>query len=218
MKQGNKERLRERARDALRSLYHNATPSYPRDLYGRSEDYAQQWLSDAAQFEIEYLQDGGAYGRDYEETRRADCNAGRYKSERAREYYVRAKMRAMREARAKYAAWEYIHEYGRLYQWGRGGRTLAPDRLIRQGGGGSFSIRKDYANDMNAEQLTDFVRVLESFNQYVGAWCAGVPEMWREHCADEDREALREKRAAAARKAKETRERNFWNARGLVTV
>lgn len=212
-----KEMLRERARDALRDLYHNATLTFPRDLRGRSEDYFQNWLADACQWEVEYIGEGGAYGADYLKTLRAECNAGRYKSEQARAYYVRAGMRAMREERAKYAAWEEVSHYGPLYQWGRGGRTLAPADLIRPGGGSSFSIREDYADDLNAAQLTEFVRFLESFNCYVGQWCKGVPAMWDEHCADEDANALRQKRADAARKAKETRERNYWAARGVLT-
>jgi len=49
-------------------------------------------------------------------------------------------------------------------------------------------------------------------------WCAGVPEMWREHCAEEDAEARAEKARAAQAKAKETRERNYWAARDVQTI
>lgn len=218
MKTAHKELLRERAADAIRDLYHNATLNYPRELYGRSEEYAQSWFTDAAECEIEYLRDGGAYGRNYLHTLRAECNAGRYRSERAREFYVSRKMRAMREERARYAMWEYISEFGKLYQWGRGGRTLAPEHLIRQGGGGSFSMREDFAAEFSVEELTRFIQVIESFNRHVTNWCAGVPEQWRDYCREQDAEERAAKRAAAARKAKETRERNYWAARGVQTV
>lgn len=217
MKREHKEMLRERAREAIRDLYHNATIIYPRELYGRSEEFASEWVAQSASDEIEYLAGGGAYGPDYAKTLRANCNAGRYKSERAQAFYVRAKMRAMREERSRYAMHEWITDYGRLYQWGRGGRTLAPADLVRTGGGSRFSMREDYADELPTEALTRLIRVLEAFNRYVGQWCAGVPEQWREYCAEEDAEILRQKRKAAARKAKETRERNFWAARDVPT-
>lgn len=246
MKPEQKEILRERARSALRDLYHNATITYPRELYGRSEDYADSWIQDAAQFEIEYIKGGGAYGSNYRKTLEAPCNAGKYQSERAQRYYVAKGMRAIRAERndcgaftgwklmenaALYygrgiireqlarndALWETITDYGELYQWGRGGCTLAPNDLIRTGGGSSFSIREDYADEMQPAALVDFIRVIESFNRIVGAWCKHVPEMWREHCAEIDADAKAEKARIAAAKAKETRERNYWAFRGMVT-
>lgn len=247
MKPEQKEMLRERARAALRDMYHNATLPFIRDLHGRSEDHAQSWLDDQCQFEIEYIADGGAYGTDYRKTLAAPCNAGKYHSERAQRYYVAKGMRALQSERADCGAftgwkvmenaalyyghgiireqlarndalWECIGEYGTLYQWGRGGRTLAPNDLIAQRGGSSFSIREDYADEMQPAALVDFIRVIESFNRYVGDWCKGVPEMWREHCAEQDAEARAEKARIAAAKAKETRERNYWAFRGMVTA
>jgi len=256
MKPEHKELLRERARDALRNLYHNATPALVRDLRGRSDGYFQAWFEDTARFEIEYIQGGGAYGTNYRKTLEHECNAGRYKSEKARGYYIRKGMREMREeredcgmltgwralefavmacggkvggvARARLTSlrkkypdlqrnnsrWERISEFGELFQYGRGGRTLAPRDLMT----GRGSIREDYADGMNAESLTDFIRVLESFNAYVERWNASIPEQWREHCVTEDAMIAAEKRRAAARKAKETRERNYWACRGLVTA
>jgi hypothetical protein len=199
------ELIRERARAALRNLYHNATINYPRDLHGRSEDYAQQWIEDAAQFEVEYIADGGPYGRNYRATLAAPCNAGRYKSERARAYYVAKGMRDMREESAGHA-WQNITDFGKLYSWGRGGRTLAPENLIEQRGGGAFSIREDYADEMPISSVVDLIRIVESFNRYVESWCAGVPEMWDEHCKELAAEERAEKRRLrqAARDAKRT--------------
>lgn len=241
-----KEILRNRARAALADLYRNATPSYPRD-FGPRADIFDSWLADAAQFEIEYIADGGAYGGDYRKTLEAPCNAGKYQSEKARTYYVAKGMRAMRAERADCGAftgwrimenaalyygrgiireqlqrndclWETITDYGELYQWGRGGRTLAPKDLVSQRGGSSFSIREDYTDEMQPAALVDFIRVVESFNRYVGAWCAGVPSMWREYCAKLDAEEKRERDSIKASKAKETKERNYWACRDVVTA
>lgn len=205
--------VRDRAERALADLYHNATPSYPRDMHGRTADDFQSWFEGAAEFEIDYLQGGGAYGTDYRKTLAAECNAGRYKSAAAREYYVAKGMRAMRAERAKCAAWERIEEYGDLYQYGRGGRTLAPDGLYSDRRGGKW-----YPAEHSIADCVELIRIVESFNRYVARWCADVPELWREHCADEDAQALAEKRAAAARKAKETRERRYWEARDVCTI
>lgn len=117
------------------------------------------------------------------------------------------------------AMWEYIGaEFGKLYQWGRGGRTLAPEGLVKQHGGSSFSLREDYCAEMSIARVVEVLRIVESFNDAVESWCASVPEYWREHCADEDREELSAKRRAAYLKGIETRERNYWNARDVVTI
>lgn len=253
MKPENKLKIFARAERALQDLYHNATPDYPRELYGRSEDYFQSWFDDAAQFEIEYMADGGAYGGNYRATLAHPANAGRYKSERARNYYVAKGLRDRDAERADCGAltgwrvmelaagnaklkrklakiygkaplerndsmWECITDYGKLYRWGRGGRTLAPKDLINTYGGGAFSIKEDYAADMAPAAVVDLIRVVESFNRHVGAWCADVPNMWREHCEAEDAEEKAQKQRAAARKARETRERNYWAARDTATI
>lgn len=252
MKSEHKALVRARAERAIENLYHNATPTYPRELYGRSEDYAQAWFESAAEFEIKYMADGGSTPGDYRATLAHPANAGRYKSERARAYYIRKGMRERDEERADCGAltgwrvlelaagnerlrralrktykgaalmrgnaqWERITEYGKLYSWGRGGRTLAPDGLVLQRGGSAFSLKSD-CNERSIADCIDLIRVLESFNAYVESWCKSVPEQWREHCAEEDAQALADKRAAAARKGKETRERKYWEARDVCTI
>ena len=87
------EAIRARATAAIADLYHNATLPRVRDLFGRTEDDVQGWLEGACEFEIDYLRGGGAYGDNYRATLAAPCNAGRYKSERARAYYIRKGMR-----------------------------------------------------------------------------------------------------------------------------
>lgn len=245
MRQDQKDAIRARADHAVADLYHNATLPYFPELYGRTEDYAQSWLEDTCQWEIEYLRDGGAYGKNYRKTLAADCNAGRYRSERARAYYIAKGMRertaeqndcgmltgwrvlelaagneTLRRALAKHGAtrrndamWERITEYGKLYQYGRGGRTLAPDGLWNDRGGPKWA-----AEEHSIADCVELIRIVESFNRYVTAWCSSVPEQWREHCAEEDAQALTDKRRAAAAKETETRERNYWNARDVMTV
>lgn len=203
-----KEMVRERADAAVRDLHHNARLPWLRELFGRSEEQAQAWIEGTCEFELERIQGGGAYGDNYARTLAAPCNAGKYKSERARAYYIAKGMRDMREERAKYARHERITEYGTLYTWGRGGATLAPDGLCG---------RPWRAEDHSIAECIELIQIVEAFNKYVTGWCASLPEQWREYCAEEDAEALRQKRAAAARKGKETRERRYWAARDVIT-
>ncbi len=246
-KQNHNALIRARAQSAIEDLYHNATVTYPRDLHGRSDDYFQEWFNDAAEQEVDYLQHGGAYGHNYRATLAAPCNAGKFKSEAAQQYYIRKGMRAMHAEREDCGAltgwrvlemaagnvtlrrrltktfgarpltrnnarWEQISEYGKLYQWGRGGRTLAPDQLYTDRGRTKIDIA-----ELSAPALVELIQIVESFNHYVSAWCKDVPEEWREHCDYEDTEDRAAKRKAAAKKARETRERNAWACRGMVT-
>ena len=188
--------IRERAAEAIRDLYHNATPCYPL-LDDEQAILFQAWFDDMAVFEIEYLQDGGAYGNNYCKTLSAECNGGRYKSRRARDYYIRKGMRDMVEERARCnrldsrqekvdAMWEYAAEYyGHLYTYGRGGRTLAPEKLVETRGGSCFSPREGYADDMAIGDVVTLIRVVESFNRFVAVWCRDVPNMWSEFYAEQ---------------------------------
>ena len=245
MKAEHKALVRARAESALADLYHNATlPHFP-DLYGRTEQEAQSWLEGACEFEIEYLRDGGAYGRNYRTTLAAPCNAGKYKSQDARNYYIAKGMRDMRAERndcgmltgwrvlelaagntrlarvlKKHKAakrndslWERIGEFGKLYQYGRGGRTLAPDGLYDDRRG----VTWDPAEHSIAA-CVDLIRIVESFNRYVSAWCDSTPEQWRDYCVEQDAEKAYEKKQAAIRKAKETRERQHWACRDVATA
>ncbi len=106
----------------------------------------------------------------------------------------------MREERAVVAAWERINEWGTLYQWGRGGRTLAPDHLVRQCGGSSFALKvHEYDDGYSIADVVEAIRVFESFNAYVESWCRGVPDMWEE--SERDRKAQEEEEAAEAEEA-----------------
>ncbi len=97
------------------------------------------------------------------------------------------------------ARWEYIGDYGKLYQWGRGGRTLAPGDLIHQGGGSSFGVRDGYADKLPIADVVRLVQVLESFNARVGAWCASVPEQWAEIVKERRAEVRAERKRELAK-------------------
>lgn len=250
MKNENRMKLNARAQSALENMYHNATPNYPREMYGRTDDYFRGWFDNAAEQELSYISTGGAYGTDYRATLAAPCNAGKYKSAAARRAYIlkgeadmiaerrdcgmltgwrvmelAAGNKSLQRKLAKHGAiirnnslWETATDYGDIVQYGCGGRSLAPADLIRHTGGGGYSILNDAGDEMSAAACTELIQVIESFNRYVGAWCASVPEMWREYCAEEDQAEHCAKVRASVRKAKETRERNYWAARDCATI
>lgn len=216
-KQERHEAIRARCARAIADMYHNATPIYPR-LNDEDGERFNAWFEDAAQFEIEYIKDGGGYASltpaGYRKTLEAPCNAGRYKSEAARRYYVRKGIREMIEERDRYTMWEWIGRFGSLYQWGRGGRTLAPLEVVKEQGGSRFSMRESWPEDRTIAEVVEAIRIFESFNAYVESWCKSVPEQW----AEVERERIRDEAWARnkqrARKAAATRAINA-NYRGL---
>jgi hypothetical protein len=193
--------IRERAADALRDLYHNATPQWPELPTDELATRFFAWLADTAASEIDYIRDGGAYGKDYNKTLEHPCYSGQYKSEKARRYYVRMKLLAKDEEQARCnkldsrkhatnAFWERIGEYGKLYQYGRGGRTLAPDELVETLGGSSFRIREEYADELPLAEAVRLIQTVESFNRYCADWCNSVPTMWAEMLRQERADRL----------------------------
>ncbi len=168
--------LLNRVQVTLADLYHNATPNYPIcNSYFESEKF-QSWFEFYAQYEIEYIQDGGAYP-DIQST--ADFVSKQCKSVAAGIY---AAKKFLREARIEHsrphAAWECINEFGKLYTYGRGGRTLAPDKLIDNGS--CWHIKKNHFEESNAETITRAILVLESFNKFVRDWNKSVAASWEE--------------------------------------
>jgi len=170
MRREHKQAIRERAREALGNLYHNATPSYPNCRNDFEQDKFDSWYQHTAEFEIDYVASGGAWG-----------NPPSGFGSRRLTLKERLHDERMRRERAQYARWEWIGRYGKLYTWGRGGRTLAPADLVKQRGGSSFSIRADeIADEWSIPDLVELILVVESFNAYVAAWCKSVPEMWEQ--------------------------------------
>jgi hypothetical protein len=159
-----KEALIARLQDALGNLYHNATPQHPHAPDALGDDY-WQWFNDAARYEIEYISDG------------LGNSCAEYAKERRKGWPHKGERNAWLVSR--------ITDYGKLHTWGRGGRTLAPDKLVRQRGGSSFSIAnaEDYSEHSNAG-LVEMIEVIEAFNAYIVSWCSreNLEYMWREEC------------------------------------
>lgn len=174
------ESIRGRASEAILSMYHNATPKHPTLEDSECSEY-EDWFYDAAQFEIEYIQSGGAYV-DMPKDTTADHIEKKYENPKTGYYARRKYFRDKVRERARYnCQWERISEYGKLYQFGRGGRTLAPENLIHQGGGSSFSMDESAPDEMTISDCIELIVIVESFNRVVQAWCKAVPELWTEY-------------------------------------
>lgn len=208
MRESHKEALLRRARAAVAAFYHNATPAWPAPgEFGRYESEFFDWVQAEGAREVEYINDGGAYGNDYAATLRAPCNAGRYASEAARRRYVAQGLAAMRLDRERRAMWEFAREeFGELYQYGRGGRTVAPSGIASDSGYG-FRLKSDalawrestsygFGDGYSAEGLTRAIQILESLNEHIQDWNRGVPEMWRDYTQEREADEAREARAA----------------------
>lgn len=171
--------IRERARAALLDLYHNATPKYPIidcEFEIRAFD---EWFADTARFEIEFINDGGAYLSD---KTMLDHYKKKYKSNKTVEYAYRKYKRTKSLEQSGHFAYEKIINYGDLYQYGRGGRTLAPEHLTA--GGSRWRIDESPADEWNIGELCELIQILESFNAMVNAWNRSIPEQWESYKAD----------------------------------
>ena len=167
-----KEAILNRLDAALCNLYHNATPGYvPLDSEQASKAY-QDWFSFYASCEIEYIQDGlGRTAQDWHKESKTGFQANE------RYFWLVSR----------------ITDYGKLYQYGRGGRTLAPSQLVSRNG------RPIQEQDINMADATDMIMVLEAFNHYVGEWnkASNLTSAWKEEvnercpgCAEHVTEAL----------------------------
>lgn len=193
-KQQRHDAIRERAADAIRDMYHNATPVFP-ILDDDEAEHCWQWFGDAARDEIDYIASGGAYNDRPTDTT-ADFVAGKYANPKTAAYARRRYMQNKQLERARCnrldsrddatnAHWEKITSYGKLYTWGRGGRTLAPDDLVKQGGGGSFGMKESIPDDLSISDCVELIQIVESFNRHVADWCESVPDMWREYSQEQ---------------------------------
>ena len=164
-----KEKLSSRLDCALRDLYHNATPNHPSVPDALCDSYSSAFNA-WAECEIEYIQDW----------------LGRTPSEYKKEARKGWPNKGEREA---WLIASFIEDNGgKLYTWGRGGRTLAPPGLINQRGGRSFSIKSaDSFSDYSNEALTLLIQQIEAFNSYVEVWNSrkNLAYMWRDWCETE---------------------------------
>jgi hypothetical protein len=175
----NKEILLSRLDDALQSLYHNATPNHPRNIPEKLwEEYDAQFYQ-WAESEVDFMRGGGCTGKTpYNEMKHKEEKYMHLKSWPAIARIERAQFEREKEK------WFSILDYGKLYTWGRGGRTLAPDGLINSRGAG-FSIKKaDDFSEYSREAIVDLIKAIDAFNEYILNWCSkkNLSYMWREHC------------------------------------
>lgn len=69
-----------------------------------------------------------------------------------------------------------ILDYGEVYAFGRGGRTLAPENLIETLGGSRFRIKGVYELNLTPLEMRKLLKTLRLFNEQVRLWCRTVPD------------------------------------------
>ena len=71
----------------------------------------------------------------------------------------------------------FVEQYGPVYQYGRGGRTLAPSKLMRRYGSRDGTCKAEDL-DVSPLEARALLRWIEAFNRDVNAWCKDVPSAW----------------------------------------
>lgn len=78
---------------------------------------------------------------------------------------------------------EIVAMFGPVYSHGRSGRTLAPEGLVKEKGGGAFALNLDSLFGLNTAELTRAVKLVEDFGERVRVWNVDVPYQWAEETA-----------------------------------
>lgn len=163
MKLTHKEAITARAQSALNDMYHNATPRHPKVSDGVFSIYLDAfdfW----AQSEIEYVSEGlGATAKEWSRAKRLGF------THNERYFWLVSR----------------ITEYGKLYTYGRSGRTLAPHHLVKNTGIG-FRIKDTDGLTDNFGDLVELIQVVEAFNHYVEQWNSreNLKALWEAHITD----------------------------------
>lgn len=159
----NKDKLNEALASEMKDLWHNASlHSTIRIADDDLIEYVNDRLDQYNRFEIDYMQDefgGMPYSYFIDKLREKEAHVC-YRI--ARGQYNR------QHTPATLAITNLIAEYGEFYQYGCGGATLAPKKLITSRGG----INTDIIDELNAEKKTDLLYNLRHFNQYVRNYCS----------------------------------------------
>lgn len=182
MRVSTREKLLNRAEQAINDMYHNATPSIPHCQNDYESDLFWAWFQDLAEIELGYIQGGGAHGGESV----VDFVASKYKTSKAQALAKKYYRQKVALERSKYACYENIIDYGKLYSYGRGGRTIAPDDLVVERLGHFQRANTDYLDDCTNSELTDLIKAVESFNQYVNDWNNSIGEQWAEYVREND--------------------------------
>jgi len=176
--------LLNRASEAIASLYHAATPSWP-DLQNDYEsDLFNEWLADQASFEIDHLNSGGGHG-----LTTADFVASKYKTLKAKGIAKRCYLNKVAIERNQWARYELVINYGQLYQYGRGGRTVMPDKLINTQMHHYSKPNEDYLEACNNAELTELIKCIEAFYTYTVSWNESIPSQWAEFKLENEMQA-----------------------------
>lgn len=68
---------------------------------------------------------------------------------------------------------QYIaRDYGKVYTYGRGGRTCAPKSWIHTGGGSTFNVSMPETDDLSRTAILRLALDVEAWNEYVKAECS----------------------------------------------
>ena len=191
-----------RACEALGDMYHNATLPYMETRNEYESESLQAFIYNQAEFELDHLNGGGAHGGDST----VNFVKSQYKSTKAQNMARKLYIQRRDTEVMKYCPAERITKFGKLYQWGRGGRTVAPNKLVNDRFSG-FSVKQDVLEGMSTAELTELIIIVESFNQYVRSWCNSIGQQWNDYKAENDLQAEIE---SMDRKTKKTRTVTAW--------
>lgn len=162
MKEQHAKAIRARLNNALRNLYHNATPNHP-DISERIWDTYENQFQFQAENEISYIEKDKLGLTDA-------CWAKAVKlgfSHNERYYWLVQR----------------ITEFGQLYTYGRGGRTLAPSQLVRSTGNRVRILTDNDLDYMSWKQIVDTIQILEAFNTHVENWNSkeNLTALWQDY-------------------------------------
>ena len=143
------DKLNARLDNAICDLYHNATIHFPNSIDDPDGSLFDMVLEEG-QNEIRYISEGLGYSK--------------------KEWSKQERLGFTHNERFYWLV-SRITEFGKLYQYGRGGRTLAPDGLVSSHGGSSFVLTTKKIGQTKAE-VTDAIQIIEAFNQYINEWCS----------------------------------------------
>lgn len=201
-KQNNRAKVIDALNAALKNLYHNATlHKWSDDVPGCISFFDFVQLS--GEMDLHYINDGGAVGSvpyDLMDHVKREA-AEKYKSEAARARFLRLKRKQYNREKSEYFE-NYLKElYGPVCSYGRGGRTLAPEKWVNNAYRGFSAVQYDGEADgggysLSAERAADMLRDVLAFNAWVRAWCDNAPESYREDSHYRLEEAAREAREA----------------------
>lgn len=92
---------------------------------------------------------------------------------------------------------ELVDMFGHIYQFGRGGRTLAFDDLMKGHGGSRYSVKtleELGLDEIDTDKLERILILLNRFNDEVRSWCKSAPDHILRDIREEYAEEIKENR------------------------